>query len=231
MLSLVLEVHRKISVTVLFCYFCDYDAAHLLGRLRHFFRSACLSVCLCVLVCVHGGIVWPACQRFTLLCLIVRMFQVNNAHFFHPVTHTHTRLTALCPGLPRWTGTRKVKPVWIFLKQESVSGSGISWAICSSQITMPAPHHSVFLQARCPSCRPANSAKAMTPSQRQTEHCTVSVLLRRLALLLLMPYDYCANVPQLLGESAMKQRHLQKLGYNVVTVSNPFNELSSFRSC
>ena len=36
--------------------------------------------------------------------------------------------------------------------------SGISWAICKSaprsrQITMPASHHSVFLQARCPSCR------------------------------------------------------------------------------
>jgi len=49
-----------------------------------------LQVCLCVLVCVHGGIVWPACQRFTLLCLIVRMFQVNNAHFFtrwHTYTH------------------------------------------------------------------------------------------------------------------------------------------------
>ena len=57
---------------------------------------------------------------------------------------------ALCPGLPRWAGTRKeVKPIWILLKQETVSGSGISWAICKSasrsrQITMPAPHHSVF---------------------------------------------------------------------------------------
>jgi len=35
------------------------------------------------------------------------------------------------------------------MKQETVSGSGISWAICKSaprsrQITMPAPHHSVF---------------------------------------------------------------------------------------
>ena len=34
-------------------------------------------------------------------------------------------------------------------KQETVSGSGISWAICQSapcsrQITMPTPHHSVF---------------------------------------------------------------------------------------
>jgi len=36
--------------------------------------------------------------------------------------------------------------------------SGISWAICKSaplsrHITMPAPHHSSFLQAGCPSCR------------------------------------------------------------------------------
>jgi len=35
------------------------------------------------------------------------------------------------------------------LEQETVSGSGISWAICKSahcprQITMPALHHSVF---------------------------------------------------------------------------------------
>ena len=64
-------------------------------------------------------------------------------------THTHTHLMALCPGLPGWAGTRKVKPIWILLKQETVSGSGISWTICKSacrsrQITMPAPHRSVF---------------------------------------------------------------------------------------
>jgi len=81
-------------------------------------------------------------------------------------THTHTCLTALFPGLPRWAGTRKVKPIWILLKQETVSGSGISWAICKSashsrQITTPAPHHSSFLQAGCPSCRPINSIKAL----------------------------------------------------------------------
>jgi len=80
------------------------------------------------------------------------------------VTHTHTCLTALFPELPGWVGTRKVKPIWIF--PETVSGSGISWAICksapcSTQITTPAPHHSVFLQDRCPSCRPTNSVKAL----------------------------------------------------------------------
>jgi len=45
-----------------------------------------------------------------------------------------------------------------------VSGSGIRWAICKSaprsrQITTPTHHHSVFLQAGCPSCRPTNSVK------------------------------------------------------------------------
>ena len=68
-------------------------------------------------------------------------------HYTH--THTHTRLTTLFPGLPGWAGTRKVKPIWILLKQETVSGNGISWAICKSaphsrQITMPAPHCSDF---------------------------------------------------------------------------------------
>jgi len=80
--------------------------------------------------------------------------------------HTHKRLTTLCPGLPRWAGTRKVNTIRILLKQKTVSDSGISWAICKSaprsrQITTPAPHHSVFLQAGCYSCRPTKSVKAL----------------------------------------------------------------------
>ena len=76
--------------------------------------------------------------------------------------HTHPRLMALCPGLPGWAGTRKVKPVWISLKQETVSGSGISWDICKSalrtrQITTPAPHHSVFYR---PNALPATQPTA-----------------------------------------------------------------------
>ena len=64
------------------------------------------------------------------------------------VTHTHP-FNGPFPGLPRWAGTRKVKPIWILLKQETVSGSGISWAICKSaprsrQITTRTPHHSLF---------------------------------------------------------------------------------------
>ena len=87
------------------------------------------------------------------MCFLPQPSQLvpNNAglHSIVMNTHTHTWLTALFPGLPRWVATRKVKPMWILLKQETVSGSGISWSICKSarcsrQITTPAPHHSVF---------------------------------------------------------------------------------------
>ena len=68
--------------------------------------------------------------------------------------HTHP-FTALYLGLPGWAGTRKVKPVWISLKQETVNGSGISWAMCKSaprsrEITTPAPHHSSFFTGWMP---------------------------------------------------------------------------------
>jgi len=87
-----------------------------------------------------------------------------------PVKHAHTRLTALCMGLPGWAGTRKVKPIWILLKQEIVSGNGISWAICKSapcsrQITTPAPHHSVFYW---PDALPA----AQPTVSKHWRHCT-----------------------------------------------------------
>jgi len=87
---------------------------------------------------------------------------------------THTRLTALFPGLPRWASTRKVKRILILLKQETVSGSGISWAICKStsrsrQITTLAPHQSAFLRAGCPSCRPTNSIKALKAKSAEGE--------------------------------------------------------------
>jgi len=117
------------------------------------------------------------CQRYTeiwfwvLICtLIIILFVVNRtfyggdlplkfyfisvvSNFIHTHTHTHphthTSLTAPFPGIPRWARTRKEIPIWILLEQETVSGSGISWAVCKSapcskQITTQAPHRSVF---------------------------------------------------------------------------------------
>ena len=127
----------------------------------HSVRCCCWSsfVFLCVCLSVCWSQVWTVLKWLNQSRC--RLWYDSGQH-----THAHTRLTALFPWLPRWAGTRKVKPIWILLKQETVSGSGISWAICKSppcsrQITMPAPHHSVFLQAGCPSCRPTNSVNAL----------------------------------------------------------------------
>ena len=57
-----------------------------------------------------------------------RYHHCNNLQNYITHTNTHTRLTVLFPGLPGSAGTRKVKPIWILLSQESVSGSGISSA-------------------------------------------------------------------------------------------------------
>ena len=65
-------------------------------------------------------------------------------------THTHTHpFNGPLSGTTRVGRYQNGKINLDLLKQETVSGSGISWAICkpaprSRQITMPAPHHSVF---------------------------------------------------------------------------------------
>ena len=52
-------------------------------------------------------------------------------------------------GTTRVSRYEKGKPIWVLLKQDTMSGSGISWAVCKSaprsrQITTPAPQRSVF---------------------------------------------------------------------------------------
>jgi len=48
---------------------------------------------------------------------------------------------------------------------------------------MPAPHHSVFLQAGCPSCRPTNSVKALKAKDAQRYSGIYSVLGKSLKML------------------------------------------------
>ena len=104
-------------------------------------------ICVALLVFVEFCLLCIIC--FQELVLWYVFVSVLASDCFLIYTHTHTHLMALCLGLPGWACTRKVKPIWILLKQETVSGSDISWAICKSalrsrQIAMPAPHHSVF---------------------------------------------------------------------------------------
>jgi len=53
---------------------------------------------------------------------------------FYLFTHIHNRFTALwiLSRITRVSRYRNVKPIWILLKQETVSGRGISWAISKS---------------------------------------------------------------------------------------------------
>ena len=149
----------------------------------HITIACCIMLCRVCVACegANGGAAevrgdlegWEAAagvngsrQSWFLLISSQLTVRKHSQGLFTCATDTHTRLMALFPAIPGWAGTRKVKPIWILLKQETLSGSGISWAVCKSasssrQLTTPAPHHSVFLQAGCPSCRPTNSVKAL----------------------------------------------------------------------
>ena len=126
--------------------------------------------------------------------------------------HTHTRLTALFSGLPRWASIKKVKPIRILLKQETVSGSGISWAICKSasrsrQTTMPATHHSVFLQTRCPSCHPTNRIKALKVPLKHTYAKKIEIMSRKVCHKSQLDFNQFPNVKKTLETYKLLQLH------------------------
>ena len=113
------------------------------------------------------------CNNCSLCQLTHKQLDQGNCHLCPHLLWSISYSTHTHPFNGPFSGTTRVgryqkgkKPIWILLKQETVSGNGISWAICKSasrsrQITTPAPHHSSFLQAWCPSCRPTNSVKAL----------------------------------------------------------------------
>ena len=118
-----------------------------------------VSIDCWVIVGFHWYIISCQLSWRVMQCGMVKASSSGNMATWSDTIHTHP-FNVPCPGLPRWAGTRKVKPIWILLKQETVSGSGISWAICKSahcsrQITMPAPT-TQFLQA-FPAAQPTTS--------------------------------------------------------------------------
>jgi len=83
---------------------------------------------------ITGKVTWPPTLEALQASTLFTSCAVKLSKYNYLNTHTF-----------RSAGTRKVKPIWILLKQETVSG--INWAICKSaprsrQITTPAPHHS-----------------------------------------------------------------------------------------
>ena len=116
--------------------------------------------------------------RFNEMSYSLRSIKANRDHAFFcsrqefSLSHTHTRLTAFFSGTTWVSRYQKGKPIWILLKQETVSCSGISWAIRKSaprsrQITMPAPHRSVFYR---PDALPAAQPTASKHWRRENFH-------------------------------------------------------------
>ena len=70
-------------------------------------------------------------QRCRSLKLIKSKQQMGR--YTHTHTHTHTHpFNGPLSRTTRVSRYQKGEPIWILLKQETVSGSGISWAICKS---------------------------------------------------------------------------------------------------
>jgi len=83
---------------------------------------------------------------------------------WHACTHTHTQRSFYDPLDFVWDypGEPVPEPIWILLKQETLSSSGISWAICkSAQMDNHASTPSAsFLRAGCPSYHSTIGIKA-----------------------------------------------------------------------
>ena len=74
-------------------------------------------VALYNIICSHFWITGVCCNIFITHNELMKIKRFKNH------VHTHTHLTVLFPGLPGSAGTRKVKLIWILLKQETVSCS------------------------------------------------------------------------------------------------------------
>jgi len=105
-------------------------------------------------------LIWLVQQLFTVICTQIRYNTIRDA-------------ILMCAQKPTWVSLiyRMVHAVhntaWnthtrFLLKQETVSGSGISWAICKSapssrQTNTPAPHHSFYKLDDLPATQPTAS--------------------------------------------------------------------------
>ena len=166
-------------------HFAEFSVRRLIQNYRTAIKGMCrflsfsswtiITICLCVR-CFCGskhcaGIIllkWG--ETVSLVNFAIKFPEISH-HTLQMLSHTHTHaFNGPFPGLPMWAGTRKVKPIWILLKQETVSSSGMSWAICKSaphsrQITTPTPHHSVFYR---PDALPAAQPTASKHWRRRT---------------------------------------------------------------
>jgi len=97
--------------------------------------STFVKIYICMIIFNLKGKVWMVLKmplnpqntknlyRYSLFYCNVVWYKVH--------THTHP-FNGPLSGTTRVSQYQKGKPIWILLKQETVSGDGISWAICKS---------------------------------------------------------------------------------------------------
>ena len=129
---------------------CTYAKVHSVPKIPPYYLSntKVKTEQILVLFWISTNLLSKGMQAVKLCTNKVLLQKVLRSDWLGTHTHTHTRLTALCLGLPKWAGTRKVKPICILLKQETVNGSGISWTICKSLNLTPdrQPHQHLITQ-------------------------------------------------------------------------------------
>jgi len=141
------------------------------------------------MICLHAQKHWETDLVFVENTPILRtarkqchtnsaVLPIMSAPFTHTHARTHTHNTCMHAHAHRhtfngplsgWAGTKKAKPIWILLKQETVSGSGISWAVCKSAPRQRDNHASTpplsFFTGRMPFLPP-------NQQRQSTEGCT-----------------------------------------------------------
>ena len=109
--------------------------------------------------CKFGRLImhWPEFKRSMSQHYQVHCWQVGYNgmfpidHYDGSLLHRHTRpFYGPLDFVRDYLGQPVPEPIWILLKQETVSGSGIRWAVCKSaprprHLTVPALHHLAFL--------------------------------------------------------------------------------------
>jgi len=89
----------------------------------------CIDLSIAAFVTTHED----DCKGFRSFSFVCFLFSccLSSCIFVH-YTHTHPFNGPFFWDYPGWAGTRKVEPICILLKQETVSGSAVSWTICKS---------------------------------------------------------------------------------------------------
>ena len=111
-------------------------------------------------------VIWPSTKQLSHQKTSI-FYEGDHTHFkryIHPFNGPLSRT------IPAWASTRKVKPIWILLKQETVSGWHQLGHMQVCTLLQTNNHASTpplsFLQAACPSCCPTNSIKALKANIR-----------------------------------------------------------------